>query len=138
MDARQRYRAWAAAVKSSGGVVTVFPSGPSKGAPAARYPAPRIAELQKKRQLGEPGTWSANREWGYYLAAPVVIEASKTLPAATKAEIAKAADTLKRSWFGDFGVDLGGAIKKTALLAGVGYVVAQVVLPLVRRKLEGR
>jgi len=132
MDARTQYRQWADRVKASGGVVTVFPSGPSRGQPAARYPAARIAELQRTKQLGAPGTWTADRSWGYYLATAPVVQAAKALPDATKQEIASASAQLKRQWFGDFGVEFGGTLKKALIVGTVGVILAQALPPLIK------
>lgn len=134
----QAYRSWAQQMKAAGGVVTVFPSGPSRGLPAARFAKPLVAQLQAAKKLGVPGTWSADGAWGYYLAPVAVAKAAEGLSQATKEEIARASETLRRGWFGDFGFELGGTLKKALVIGGIVGGVALLAPPLFREYLASR
>lgn len=131
------YRSWAASVKQAGGVVTVFPSGPSKGQPAARFTKAQVATLQAAKRLGAPGVWSANGGYGYYLATPTVVAAARLLPVPTQDEIDRGAAQLTRSWLGDIGAGVLGDVRKYLVIGGV-VLLAVKLGPLAYEMLQAR
>lgn len=141
-DERAEYRSWGATVKASGGAVTAFPTGPSKGAPAARYPMAVVAQLQAAKRVGAPGAVSADKAYGYYLAPPNIVKAAGVLAQATPDEIRAGADKLMASWDP---FNLSGRIRKYALIAaglgivgaGLYFLAPGLIARTVRRRVRG-